>query len=706
MTPRRAAIEIVAIGDELLLGDTIDTNGAWLGQRLAGEGIVVSRRTITGDNDASIRDAVSAALQRTSAVVCCGGLGPTPDDRTRPVIAALYDWPLAVDEAWVETIRQRFEARGMTMPQVNRVQAEVPRGATLLANAVGTAPGLLLDDEAHGLTILLPGVPGELRWLTEHHVIPQLLQRLPRARGRVLRRVLRTTGIAESALSERIQDVASDLAPLTLAFLPMGTGIDLRVTSWGDLDEDAANAALDRAAAALRERLGRIVYAEADQDMAAVVGNALRVRGLTVALAESCTGGLVAKRLTDIAGSSDYVLAGIATYANAAKTKLLGVPEATLREHGAVSEATAAAMLAGVRRVTGADCAISITGVAGPGGGTPEKPVGTVWVGTAVRERTKVRLLRLFGTRMEIRERAAQLSLKNAARPAGRGRMNAVQVHAGEGSLRSTGGLMLHYHTWEVPAARAALLVVPGLSDHGRRYARVGQWMAAHDISTFALDTRGNGMSDGRRGHVSSFSVFLQDLNRFRREVQGLIDPGTPAFLLGHSMGGLMALRYLQEYGASTFAGAILVSPWLGTAMRAPAWKVRLATTLSKVLPAAPFRAHIPPKHLCRDAEVVRAWENDPASHDRITPRLFVEATTGMRLAFQQVDRLNGPLLFMLAGDDRVADTRQALALARAVPDGNATIRVYEGYYHEVLFEPHGGDAMRDLAGWLGSRID
>jgi len=405
-------VEVVAIGDELILGDTIETNGAWLGRRLSDEGIVVRRRTVVGDDDDAIRAAVSESLERTGTVICCGGLGPTPDDRTRAVVAALYGWPLDIDEAWVATMRARFEARRLRMPEVNRVQAQVPRGGVLLANDVGTAPGLLLHDDTQGTTILLPGVPQELRWLVERHVVPYLTGRMARGRTPVLRRLLRTTGIAESALAEQIDDIVRSIAPLGVAFLPMGTGIDLRLTSWGDLADGEAQAALDRAERRLRERLGPIVYGAADEDLAALVGAALRARRYTIAVAESCTGGLLAKRLTDAAGASDYVIAGIVTYANEAKQRVLGVEAATLATQGAVSEATAAAMLDGVIRLTSADCALSITGVAGPGGGTEEKPVGTVWVGATVPGRRQVRLLRLFGSRGEIRERSVQAALK------------------------------------------------------------------------------------------------------------------------------------------------------------------------------------------------------------------------------------------------------------------------------------------------------
>jgi nicotinamide-nucleotide amidase len=408
----RPAVEIIAIGDELLLGDTVDTNGAWLGNALSGAGIRVVRRTVVGDDDDAIHAAVTEALTRTGAIICCGGLGPTPDDRTRAVVASVYGWPLEIDEAWVETMRARFTARGFAMAETNLVQANVPRGATVFRNAIGTAPGLGLADEAHGITILLPGVPREMRWLFEEHALDWLRSRIARTGRPIRRRILRTMGVAESTLAERIADIAGDMSPLTLAFLPTGTGIDLRLTSWGDADDAIVSARFEEIERALRERLGRAIYGDERADLAMVVGDALREHGMTIAVAESCTGGLLAKRLTDAAGSSDFMIGAVVSYANEAKIELLGVPAATIERFGAVSEETAAAMLDGVLSRTGADCAISITGIAGPGGGTEEKPVGTVWTGVAAGEARRVRRLALFGDRAEIRERSVQAALK------------------------------------------------------------------------------------------------------------------------------------------------------------------------------------------------------------------------------------------------------------------------------------------------------
>lgn len=417
--PRRpGVVEILAIGDELLLGETVDTNAAWIAQRLAREGLRVARKTTVGDDDTAIRDALAAALSRTGVVVCTGGLGPTPDDLTRDAVAAVYGRPQHVDEGWMRVLSERFAARGVPMPPINRVQALVPDGATLLHNATGTAPGIAIDDPALGLTVLLPGVPAEMRALMEAHVVPLLLGRL-QVGGRIESRVLRTAGISESLLAERIADITPDIAPLTLAFLPQGASVDLRLTSWGGMESPAPH--FDRVLQRLKDRLRHDVYADEPTDLAVVVGRMLRAGGLTLALAESCTGGLVAKRLSDEPGASDFLLASVVSYHNDAKRRFLGVQAETLAAHGAVSEPCAREMAAGVREACGADLGAAITGIAGPGGGSEEKPVGTVWYalsladGLAARlgvaEAVMTRRVVHPGTRAEIRARAAQTVL-------------------------------------------------------------------------------------------------------------------------------------------------------------------------------------------------------------------------------------------------------------------------------------------------------
>src|SRR5690606_29629457 len=264
---RAPALEIVTIGDELLLGETVDHNSAWLGQVLAGIGIRVARRATVGDDAAAIKDAVAAALDRTGVALCTGGLGPTRDDLTKPAVAELFGRDLVLDEALLHELERRFAERGIRMAAVNRTQAEIPRGATVFPNPRGTAPGLALEDAAGRLAILLPGVPHEMRALMQEHVIPLLLSRIPERGRPVVHRRLRTTGIPEPTLAERGEDLIPTFAPLTVAFLPAATGVDMRLTSWGVLDAAEAARALDAAEAALRERVGRYIYGRDDEDL-------------------------------------------------------------------------------------------------------------------------------------------------------------------------------------------------------------------------------------------------------------------------------------------------------------------------------------------------------------------------------------------------------------------------------------------------------
>jgi nicotinamide-nucleotide amidase len=402
-----AAVEIVTIGNELLRGDTVDGNAAWLGRRLADAGIRVARRATVGDDAAAIQAALRDALARTGTVLCTGGLGPTSDDLTRPAVAALYGRALAADPGVLAHIERRFAVRGITMPVSNRVQAEVPVGAHVFANPAGTAPALALEDAALGATLLLPGVPHEVRALMDAGVLDWLRARWPALKAGESA-VLRTTGISESALFDRVLDLVPGAAPVEVAFLPAWTGVDVRLTSWGEADAARVTALADVFAA----RLDAWIYTRDERDLAVVLGDALRERGIHVALAESCTGGLLAKRLTDEGGASAYVHAGIVAYHNDAKRRLLGVSADTLRTHGAVSEATARAMLAGARRAADASCGIAVTGVAGPGGGSADKPVGTVWIAASVEDVEEAQLFRFPGSRDAVRQFAAQAGLR------------------------------------------------------------------------------------------------------------------------------------------------------------------------------------------------------------------------------------------------------------------------------------------------------
>lgn len=403
-----SGIELVTVGTELVLGETIDGNGAWLGSRLARLGIRVRRKTSVPDDAHEIRDAVGAALERSGAVICTGGLGPTEDDLTRSAVAELFHAELSEDPEVLESIRSRFHQHGLDMPERNRRQALVPAGARVLPNRQGTAPGLVLEGEP-GVVALLPGVPHEMRALFDEAVAPLFAARAGAARP-ITHRLLRTTGIAESALAERLEGIEDDVQPLTLAFLPELTGVDLRITCW-DRSTDEADALLDRAEAAVRRRVGTYVYGRDDSDLVVVVGEMLKERGHRVAVAESCTGGLLGERLSAPAGASGWFVGGIIAYTNDMKLRALDVGDETLAAFGAVSEQVAREMVLGAQRRTIATAAMSITGIAGPDGGSEEKPVGTVWIAAAVADDVQVRRFRFGGERHEVRTRSAQAAL-------------------------------------------------------------------------------------------------------------------------------------------------------------------------------------------------------------------------------------------------------------------------------------------------------
>jgi nicotinamide-nucleotide amidase len=404
-------LEVVTIGTELLLGYTLDSNGAELGRALAAAGLEIVRRTTVPDRPEMIRAAVAEALQRTGFVITTGGLGPTRDDETKTVVAAMLGRPLVLDEALLAGLEARFKRMGRSpMPAANRSQALVPEGATVLPNPRGTAPGLWVEDSDGRTVVLLPGVPREMRGLLVEHVVPRLLQRAG-ATARVVRsRTVRTTGVPESALAERVGQIEDAIAPLTLAYLPSLFGVDLRLTAWG-LAPDDAETRLSEAARRLVQLAGEHYDGDDDADLAALVLARLRQRHHRLGIAESCTGGLVAERITAVPGASDTFIGGVVAYADAVKTGSLNVPIDTISAHGSVSEQTVRAMAEGAQRLFAVDCSVAVTGIAGPSGGSPEKPVGTVWLAARVNGDTRV-VGRVFpGDRDEIRERAAQAAL-------------------------------------------------------------------------------------------------------------------------------------------------------------------------------------------------------------------------------------------------------------------------------------------------------
>jgi nicotinamide-nucleotide amidase len=404
-------LELVTIGDELLLGYTIDTNAAHLARELASIGVSIARRATVGDDAAQIASAVKDALDRTGAVITTGGLGPTSDDRTRPAIAELFGRELVPDEERWHALRALWKERGRgEIPIANRTQIMIPRGATVLVNRHGTAPGLWLEDERGRWCAMLPGVPRELRGMVADTLIPRLATRLDSEPAVIRSRTVRTTGVAESKLPELLGMLASGVDGLTLAYLPGQEGVDLRLTSH-DRNATDADAALAAAVAEVRARVSRYAYGLDQIDLAAVVLELCERRGVHLSVAESCTGGLLGARLTSIPGSSSVVSGGVIAYSNSVKHDLLGVTIEALETHGAVSEQVATEMAVGIRRRLGTEIGISITGVAGPGGGTPDKPVGLVWIAVDVAGSVKTHGSRFIGDRAEIRFRATQAAL-------------------------------------------------------------------------------------------------------------------------------------------------------------------------------------------------------------------------------------------------------------------------------------------------------
>ena len=420
-------VEIVTIGDELLLGFTVDTNSAFIGRELANIGVTVSRRTACGDDIDVMVQTIREALDRTGAVITTGGLGPTADDMTVEAIAKLSGREMQRDDSIARWLEERWLAyrRSGAMPESNYKQAMIPRGAEIIENPVGSAPGVLVTDERGRWVATLPGVPREARAMFMESLRPRIAARS--GTGVVIRSLtLRTVGIGESAIADRLGELGKGVNGLSLAFLPGIAGVDLRLTSRG-LASDATNAALADAARLLREQLGEAIYGENDQSLASIVIGACRVAGMRIAVAESCTGGMLGAHITEVAGASDVFHGGLIAYDNRVKRQLLGVLESDLDEHGAVSEPVARQMAKGIRVRLGTEIGVSITGVAGPAGGSPEKPVGTVWIGLDVLEGRppiprpdgyppvapydKARVFHFVGNREEIRYRAVQAAL-------------------------------------------------------------------------------------------------------------------------------------------------------------------------------------------------------------------------------------------------------------------------------------------------------
>ena len=399
-------IEIITIGNEVLSGRTLDTNFAQIARAMEEVSVQVGWHSTVGDTAERIGEALRLALGRADAVIMTGGLGPTPDDVTRKAVATLLGRPLQLNEQVVESIRARARRMGRKLPASVETQALIPFGATLLDNPVGTAPGLLIEHQGRPV-ILMPGVPQEMEAILRESVVPLLRDRTGL---KVVTFTLRTAGTYESKLQEQIGALPQEWPTASLAYLPSYFGVDLRVTVAGRDSLETIRVA-EKAYAELRAVADPVLYAEGAMTMEDVVAARLLERGLKIAVAESCTGGLLAKRLTDPPGSSRYFERGYVTYSNVSKVGLLGVTAEDLATHGAVSEAVALQMARGAAERAGVDFGVGITGIAGPDGGTTDKPVGTVFVAIHDSAGTVARLLKMTGSRAAIRERATQTAL-------------------------------------------------------------------------------------------------------------------------------------------------------------------------------------------------------------------------------------------------------------------------------------------------------
>ncbi|MGI9862443.1 competence/damage-inducible protein A [Moorella naiadis] len=399
--------EAIFTGTEMLLGQIINTNAAFLGRELAAAGINLYRQVVVGDNLERIREAIAAARQRADLIIVSGGLGPTEDDLSREALAAALDLSLVEDPAARENITRYFTARRRSMTANNFKQALLPAGARALDNPYGTAAGVYLEHEGK-VYALLPGPPWEFEPMVTDRLLP-LLKPYGARREVIFSRVLKISGLGESAVEEAVKDLLHGDNP-TVAPLAKPGEVTLRLTARAG-NTEAARQLIQPLEAAIRERLGEYIFGIDDETLEGVTGTMLAARRLTLAVAESCTGGLLAHRVTNIPGSSDYFLGGLVTYSNEAKVKFLGVEPEVLAAHGAVSSEVAAAMASGVRRAVGTDIGIGITGIAGPGGGSPEKPVGLVYLGIDFQGRVEVRRELFLGQRESIKWQSTQSAL-------------------------------------------------------------------------------------------------------------------------------------------------------------------------------------------------------------------------------------------------------------------------------------------------------
>lgn len=403
---------VLTIGDELLIGQVVNSNAAWIGEQLSALDVDVHRMITISDEESEIRRFVRESLRDAAIVICTGGLGPTHDDITAQAVAAEFDVDMQRRDDILEQLRDRFSARGRDLPKSAVRQADVPEGFHAEPNTRGTAPALMKsweDDGRKQFLALLPGVPHEMKEFMRSVVLPRIQGMIDA--GVVRRKTILSAGLVESELKDRLEGVEDRLGDgLSLAFLPNVTGVRMRITARADTD-DEADTRIGDLESWIGDRIGAFIFGEGTDTLEGVVGRLLSEQGFSLAVAESCTGGLIGSRVTDIPGSSEYFRGGVVSYSNLAKWSVISVDRDTLETHGAVSRETAEQMARGVRLLMDADIGLATTGIMGPGGGTDDKPVGTLWMGLAVEGETASEHVRLGTDRESNKKRAATAAL-------------------------------------------------------------------------------------------------------------------------------------------------------------------------------------------------------------------------------------------------------------------------------------------------------
>lgn len=403
--------EVITVGTELLLGQIIDTNSVYLSRKLAEIGVNLYYRTTVGDNTDRLKSAIDIAIKRADIIILTGGLGPTVDDITRQAISEYTGKKLIFENEILLKIDEFFKNRNIIMPECNKIQAYIPEGAIVIENRVGTAPGFIIEYQSKTI-IAMPGVPREMQPMMESTVIPYILQKSGYMKNIIKYKTVKVTGLPESGVNDRIKDLFETLENPTIGVLAHQTEIEIRITAKAESKEKADDL-IENVKEKIYERLGEYIFAEDEETLEQKVADMLLKKGMKISTAESCTSGLLSFKLTSISGSSNYYMGGINVYSNYAKIELLGVNRETIEKYGTVSEECAKELASNCRKKFKTDIGVSITGIAGPSGGTDEKPVGLVFIGIDFNDNINAYKYNFAGTREIVRVRSVQMALFN-----------------------------------------------------------------------------------------------------------------------------------------------------------------------------------------------------------------------------------------------------------------------------------------------------